>query len=87
MGTNKSVGFYLSSFLTLAALTLILITCFSGSLLAQGLNAESTLETIYITEVEEAVESEGFKPVITRTAGPLRQKPNYRYALFHQRHE
>jgi iron complex outermembrane receptor protein len=37
---------------------------------AQTDSDDFTLQTIYVTEIEEAVEAEGFKPVVTRTAGP-----------------
>ena len=37
---------------------------------AQTETESSDLEIIYVYEVEEAIESEGFKPLITRTAGP-----------------
>ncbi|MDR1049830.1 MAG: TonB-dependent receptor [Deltaproteobacteria bacterium] len=53
-----------------ALLGLVLLTAGAGGLRAQPAGDDFMLDILYVTEVEEAVESEGFKPVVTRTAGP-----------------
>jgi iron complex outermembrane receptor protein len=72
-GTRNKIGTGAS--LLLASIMVFATLTAAGALAQEGMEEEGLdLETIYVVDIEEAVESVGFKPLVTRTAGPWGKK-------------